>query len=275
MQVPIDIISPDRVPVRPRPSQLAVLAGMLVVYALTAALYIVVPGGMLDPRSAAALGMPAPTPTMPVWQLVLGNVGLIGVGYGLLGLVGLWLSRRAALPGIYRSDAGWRAWVVRPLGLGVLVGVILVAGDVAAQRLTGRPTFPHPPFPASILASLGAGIGEEILTRLVVLSLWAVVLTWLRRRLTPGGAGRRAALWLATVIAALVFGATHLPAVMLLAGVSTPAALPPVLLAELFLLNGLLGVVAGRAFIRDGLVAASGVHFWADMIWHVVYGLLV
>ena len=25
---------------------------------------------------------------------------------------------------------------------------------------------------------------------------------------------------------------------------------------------------------RSGVVAAMGVHFWTDMVWHVVYGVL-
>jgi len=25
--------------------------------------------------------------------------------------------------------------------------------------------------------------------------------------------------------------------------------------------------------MKDGLVAASGVHFWTDMVWHVLWGL--
>jgi hypothetical protein len=46
------------------------------------------------------------------------------------------------------------------------------------------------------------------------------------------------------------------------------------MLAEIFLLNGLLGVVAGGLFARRGAVAAMGVHFWADIVWHVVYGII-
>ena len=218
--------------------------------------------------------MTPPAVTMPVWQLVLGNVALILVGYSLLGLVGYWLSQRAGLPGIYRLDAGWRGWVAHPLALGVGAGIALVIADLTAQRLTGYAGFAHPPFPASIVASLSAGIGEEILTRLLVLSLWAVILTWLLRRLRPDNSLWRPALWTANMIAALAFAASHLPGVMLIAGVTTPAALPPVLLAEVFLFNGLIGLIAGEAYIRTGLVAASGVHFWCDVVWHVVYGLL-
>lgn len=38
----------------------------------------------------------------------------------------------------------------------------------------------------------------------------------------------------------------------------------PVLLVELFLMNGIVGLVAGQRYMKDGLVAASGVHFGAS-----------
>jgi hypothetical protein len=33
-------------------------------------------------------------------------------------------------------------------------------------------------------------------------------------------------------------------------------------------------VWGGWAVVRDGLVAAIGIHFWADVVWHVLYGLV-
>ena len=50
--------------------------------------------------------------------------------------------------------------------------------------------------------------------------------------------------------------------------------LPAMMLAELIVLNGILGLLAGESFARDGLVAAAGVHFWADVVWHVIFGAL-
>jgi len=61
---------------------------------------------------------------------------------------------------------------------------------------------------------------------------------------------------------------------MFLAGASSPLALPAVELLELLVLNGALGLLAGRAFLRYGLLAASGVHFWADIVWHALFPLL-
>jgi len=254
--------------------QRRILGAMLGLYALAAVLYVFVPGGMLDPASLQALGPGAQMPNIPAWQLALANAGLVVVVYGLLGLAGYWLSQRAALPGIYRPGAGWRRWLARPLAIGVGAGLALVVADLAGQRLAGVPGFPHPAFPASILASLTAGIGEEILTRLLVLSLWSVVFTWVLGKLCLRREARRLGLWAANIIAALTFAASHFPSLMLLAGVSSPMALPPIVLAKVVLLNGFVGLLAGEAFIRDGLVAASGVHFWADIVWHVIYGLL-
>jgi hypothetical protein len=45
-------------------------------------------------------------------------------------------------------------------------------------------------------------------------------------------------------------------------------------IGELPSLNGLVGLVAGERYMRDGLVAAAGVHFWADVVWHVVWPLI-
>ena len=117
---------------------------------------------------------------------------------------------------------------------------------------------------------LAAGIGEEIMFRMFVLGLWAFLINLILRRWRA----TKLALWIANVIAALAFAAGHLPAAMMLLGVTTPDALPPVVLVELFLLNGIVAIVAGERYMRDGLVAAAGVHFWADVVWHVIFPLV-
>ena len=61
---------------------------------------------------------------------------------------------------------------------------------------------------------------------------------------------------------------------MFMLGVTNLAGLPTPLLIELFLLNGIVGFVAGAQYIRTGLVAAIGVHFWTDIVWHAVWPLL-
>ena len=252
-------------------SQTKTIFLLIGIYILAAVIFIFVPGGSLD-MSAAFSG--AAAPTMPAWQIALGNAGIILVLYTSLGLIGLLLARKLDWPGIYRVGATRQDLFIRPLVYGVGVGVVLVISDLLAKRFTSFAGFAHPAFPASILASLSAAIGEEILFRLFFMSLWAAILTWLFRRLLAGRQTEGTIFWIANVLGALAFAASHLGTAMVLEGVSSPAALSPVLLIELLTLNGLMGLVAGVVYRRDGLLAASGVHFWADIVWHVLYGLL-
>jgi hypothetical protein len=47
-------------------------------------------------------------------------------------------------------------------------------------------------------------------------------------------------------------------------------ALPPVVLVEGLVLNGLVGLAAGERTLRHRLVTAMGVHFWADVVWPLI-----
>jgi membrane protease YdiL (CAAX protease family) len=238
---------------------------MLIAYAISA----FVTYTFFVKQLAASAG--APMPDMGVSPAVLGlaNAGIVLVGYGLFGLAGYWFARKTGLPGIYSEDGNWKRWFALPLALGAACAVLLILGDMLFAPINGFGRFPHPAFPLSIIASLSAGIGEEILFRGLVFGLWAFLLNWVLRRFK----GRTAALWIANIVAALAFGAGHLGTVFVLTGAKSLADLSPVLLVEVFLLNGIVGLVAGQRYMKDGLVAAFGVHFWSDMVWHVLWGL--
>ena len=246
--------------------QLTVFAGMLVVYALS----IFISYAFFMEQITASAGVPMPD--MPVSNAVLGliNGGIFLIAYGLIGLAGYWFAVKVKLPGIFSEDGNWRRWFLLPLLFGLVVGVVIVLTDLVFAPINGFGRLWHPQFPVSILSSLSAGIGEEIIFRGFVFSLWALILNWLLKRFH----GRTAALWIANVIAALAFAAGHLGTIMILTGASSPAEINPVLLAETFLLNGIMGLVAGERYMKDGLIAASGVHFWADMVFHVLWGSL-
>jgi membrane protease YdiL (CAAX protease family) len=170
------------------------------------------------------------------------------------------------LPLVLFHRCGW--W--SPLLMGVVCGVALIIGDLLFAQVNGYGAFPQPAFPSSFLASLSAGIGEEIMFRGFVFGLWGLILNWLFKRFN----GRTAALWIANVIAALAFGAGHLGFIFLMTGASSMAEVNPILLVETFLLNGLIGLLAGERYMKDGLVAAMGVHFWTDVVFHVLWGLI-
>jgi len=211
--------------------------------------------------------MPSELANVPGWVLGLGNAGMIVVAYGIVGVIGLWLGQKAGLPGVYRPQAGLRDWVWMPMVLGLIVGVLMVVGDRLFAALGSWDGFTHPGFPMSLIASATAGIGEEIVFRGFVMGLWAFLLNMLLRR----SGNTTAALWIANVIAALAFIVGHVPMSMNMFEVQSPLQLPAAVLADLVVLNGLVALVAGERYMRDGLVAAMGVHFWADIVWHVIW----
>jgi hypothetical protein len=154
------------------------------------------------------------------------------------------------------------------LGLGI--GVIFVIADrilVAAGLGEG---FPHPAFPFSMIASATAGIGEENLFRSFVMGLWAFLLNLLLRHWTT----TQVALWAGNIIAALAFSVSHIPGIMVILGVTNPAEIPTLIIVEIFLLNSIVSLVAGERYMRNGLVAAMGIHFWTDIVWHVIWPLI-
>jgi len=245
--------------------QLTIFLILLVVYAFSAfATY-----AFFTNELVAIAGVPMPDMGLSNVVVGLANAGIVLVAYGLLGFVGYWFARKLGLPGIFSEDGNWKRWFVIPLLLGLACGVVLVISDLLFAPINHYGRFAHPSFPVSIFASLSAGIGEEIAFRGFIFGLWGFILNWLLKRFN----GRTAALWIANVIAALAFGAGHLGTIMFLTGAQSPAALDPVLLTEVFLLNGIIGLVAGERYMKDGLVAASGVHFWTDVVFHVIWGL--
>jgi membrane protease YdiL (CAAX protease family) len=245
--------------------QLTILLILLVIDALSAFLTYT----FFADQLAAAVGVPMPDLGVPPSVLGLANAAIVLVVYGLLGLGGYWFARKLGLPGIFSENGNWRGWFFIPLGLGLACGALLVVGDLLFAPINGFGRLVHPGFPVSILASLSAGIGEEIAFRGFVLGLWGLILNWAFRRFN----GRTAALWLANLIAALAFGAGHLGTILALTGETSLSSLSPFLLLEVFLLNGVIGLIAGQRYMKDGLVAASGVHFWADVVFHVIWGL--
>ncbi len=245
--------------------QLFVFALLLATNALLAFLTYAL--GLTD-QFLAGQEMPPEIANTPAWLVGLANAGIILIFYGLLGLLGLWFARRLGWPGAFRPDAGWRSWFGWPMALGLVVGVLMVAGDRIFSALGEWDGLAHPTFPMSLIASATAGIGEEIIFRVFVMGLWAFLLHLIFRRNVG------LVTWIANVIAALAFAAGHLPAAMYLLGAASPLELPAALLAEIVLLNSLVALVAGERYARDGLVAAAGVHFWADVVWHVIWPLL-
>jgi len=124
--------------------RLALLGVLVAVFAVLAAVAVLLaPADQFAPPGGEAPAVPG---TMPVWQLALINGAILFVAYGLLGLAGVWLAGKLQLPVVYRLAAGWRAWLLWPLLIGLALGLALIIGDQVFVRLGAGPGFLIPPF---------------------------------------------------------------------------------------------------------------------------------
>jgi len=115
------------------------------------------------------------------------------------------------------------------------------------------------------LASFYGGINEEVLLRLFLMTL----LAWLGKFVSHTADGRPTAgvLWVANILAAVMFGLGHLPAT---AAVMT---ITPLVVLRAVVLNGFLGIGFGYFYTKYGLESAILSHFSADIILHVVFSI--
>jgi membrane protease YdiL (CAAX protease family) len=116
-----------------------------------------------------------------------------------------------------------------------------------------------------LLASFYGGIAEEILLRLFLMSL----LVWLGRFFSRTAEGKPTSVvfWIANILAAVLFGLGHLPATSLL------VPLTPLVITRAIVLNGLLGIIFGWLYWKQGLESAMLSHFSADIVLHVLLAL--
>src|SRR5579885_3207875 len=157
-----------------------------------------------------------------------------------------------------------QAIIVPALLFGGVPAVVLLLLEITVfwPRLPQvmRTTFPIPALWKRFLACFYGGIAEELLCRLFLLSLlaWLIGFAWH----VPGGKPTLGALWLANILAAVIFGLDHLPTTAAL------VKLTPLLIWRAILLNGILGIAAGYLFWQYGLEAAMLAHFTADLVLH-------
>ncbi|RYG86313.1 CPBP family intramembrane metalloprotease [bacterium] len=109
---------------------------------------------------------------------------------------------------------------------------------------------------AQMLGTVSAAIYEEVFTRLFLMTCIAVLVDKVFRR------DRNFALVVGAMIAALAFGALHLPAA------AQMSALTPLVVTRVFLLNGIGGLAFAYCFGAWGLEHAMLAHFAAGMVAH-------
>jgi hypothetical protein len=210
----------------------------------------------------------------PRWVLVLLQIAqsfvlvVAATGFGLLIArhIGLGLPLLEGLLAGKNVTAEAQAMIAPALILGIASSLLMLILEITVfwPRLPKamREDAPIPALWKRFLACFYGGIDEEILLRLFLLSLlaWLISLVWH----VPGGLPTVGALWVANIIAALIFGLGHLPATAAL------AKLTPLLIWRAILLNGIVGVATGYLYWRYGLEAAMLAHFSADIALHII-----
>jgi membrane protease YdiL (CAAX protease family) len=210
-------------------------------------------------------GQLPPLPVLAALQVAQGGIVLF-----LAAWAGLRLGRTLRLdaPLVRRWVGGGpsqvppRRWYVILPVVGYVLGVLLIQLDrpIAARMPPALQHLPPPGDPFMILACLYGGLAEETLCRLFLV-------TALARLLVVAKVRPSLAIGAAVVVAAIGFGAGHLP----LASALWP--MSPIVVLRIVGENALLGVAFGAAFARFGLEAAVVMHIGSDIALHAWPGL--
>ena len=140
-------------------------------------------------------------------------------------------------------------------GLGVaLLGLFTLGHGVFAAQLLGRMPV-APPAWAGVLAAFAAGVTEEVLLRLFLMTALVVLFS----AMLP----RAPALWSANVLAALVFGGLHFGNVFAL-GIHLDLRVA----LSVLVLNGIVGLLCGWLYCTRGIEAAMVAHTAVDLVLH-------
>jgi hypothetical protein len=203
---------------------------------------------------------------------LLVSAGAIGLGLLLGPRVGLGrMVVRDDSSAVGMSDFGriWTLWG-QPLLIGVALGVVMGfyawRVDFSGAGKHGALVTPSPW--EGLLASVGAGVREEIWLRLGLMTFFVWfgfrLVRRLRRHESPS---LHAVVWIANLLAALGFAAIHIPQAQALLGLSAS------LILFIFVGNGVPGLVFGWLYARRGLVAAMLAHFGLDLVLKVLIPL--
>lgn len=235
--------------------------GLIVTLAILAAINVFLPQGTFLPTQT----LPASKPV-----LALVNAAIMLILYGGLGFLGLKLSSKIGFADIWDLRVSNKQRFLIPALVGGGIGIFFILVDVIFSKFHTLGPIPHPPFPSSFVASATAGIGEEVIFRLFFISFWVWFVSYiiLKKR------WQNQIFWIVTLFSALAFALGHFPSVMILFGFNTIQEIPFVLISEIILLNGVISFFAACYFKKYGFLAAVGIHFWTDIVWHVIWGII-
>jgi hypothetical protein len=223
--------------------------------------------------------------SIPVWLLIVLDVLVDSAIIAILGALGLLMASRIGLGMPFIE--GWTnkqpIWHRLPKVLaiaiiaGLVAGLVMIAVDswgfgprmqtiIESDSVTLSEGI-KPPAWQGFLVSISAGITEEAMFRLFILTLIAWLGHFISRR--EDGRPTLAVLWIANLVAAVVFGLAHLPATQT---IGLP--ITPFMIIRAITLNGLIGLMFGWLYWRFGLGSAMAAHFSVDVLIQVLLSLV-
>ena len=159
-----------------------------------------------------------------------------------------------------------RSWFVWSAGTGILLAGMIISGDYIFYKLGSPLSFFNMALPAwwtGVMAAFSAGIGEELLLRFFLMSVFTLIFLKLFR--LP----QAAAVWSAMILAAVLFGLLHLPATAGLVELNL------MIVTRALLLNGIGAMAFGFLYWKKGLEAAMAAHIVTDLILHGLMPILL
>jgi len=123
----------------------------------------------------------------------------------------------------------------------------------------------YAPIWQTLLAAFYGGIAEEVLMRLFLMTLFIWISLKVSRSEKPTSLG----IWVAVVLAALIFGIGHLPVTASL------TQLTALVIFRALVLNGIGGIVFGWLFWKKGFESAVIAHFTTDVVLLTILPLLL
>jgi membrane protease YdiL (CAAX protease family) len=235
----------------------------------------------LAPQAEALKNTHTPIPLPLVIAL---QIGVQVIAFAVMIAIGLFFANRTGLglpiveAKLRGEPVGARLRAVLPIsvilgvvGAFIIVGLDEVVFQPALKAELANSVSKLPGLAANraawqgFLASFYGGIDEELLLRLLVMSLLAWLGHFISRK--PDGTPTVAVFWIANVLAAVLFGLGHLPATAQLVPIT------PLVVVRAVVLNGLVGIACGYLYFTRGLESAMISHFSADIILHVLFAI--
>jgi membrane protease YdiL (CAAX protease family) len=213
---------------------------------------------------------------IPLYMLVISTLANNSILFAIVIFLGLLISPKVGLglpllEGWLKKEKvkdGLKSILPLSVGLGILAGALIIAFDIIFSHigLSIPATLVTPPAWQGLLSSFYGGINEEVLMRLFFMSL-LVYLTF-RIKKTDDGQPTRWGVWFSILLAALIFGAGHLPTLLAM------GPLTPLMIIRTLILNSLGGIVFGWLYWKKGLEASMISHFTADLVLHVLLPIM-